>query len=100
MTITQLTGLLGLIFGLVGTILGILNYLRDRADVTVTLQWDMAVTPGGEYDARQKWGIIRVANVGRRSIFISHVAIRVPKGFAHSHLVASEGISGVKLAAG
>jgi hypothetical protein len=89
MTITQLMSLLGLIFGVVGTVLGVLNYLRDRADVRVTLQWDMAVTPGGKYDHRKQWGIIRVANVGRRPIFVSHVAIRVPKGFEHSHLVVS-----------
>jgi hypothetical protein len=50
-TITQLTGLLGLIFGVVGTVLGILNYWCGRADVKVTLQWDMTVTPGGKYDA-------------------------------------------------
>ena len=100
MTITQLTGLLGLVFGVIGTVLGVLNYLRDRAEVKVTLQWDMAVTPGGKYDATKRWGIVRVANVGRRPVFVSHVAIRVPKGFEHSHLVVGEGISGVTLREG
>ena len=38
MTIKKVTGLLGLIFGLVGMVLGVLNYLRDRASVQVSLQ--------------------------------------------------------------
>ncbi len=100
MTATEAASLLGLTFGVVGTVLGVLNYLRDRAKVVVTLQWDMSVTPGDRYDANKRWGIIRVANVGRRPIFVSHVAIRVPKGFSHSHLVVNEGIGGVKLTEG
>ncbi len=100
MTITQLTGLLGLIFGIVGTVLGVLNYLRERANVQVTLQWDLAVTPGGKYDPNKRWGLIRVANVGRRPIFVSHVAIRLPKAFEHSHILVNEGIAGVKLGEG
>jgi hypothetical protein len=100
MTISQLTGLLGLIFGIVGTVLGVLNYLRDRATVQVTLQWDMAVTPGSEYDSNKRWGLVRIANVGRRPIFVSHVAIRLPKGFEHTHLIVMEGVAGKKLGEG
>jgi hypothetical protein len=97
LAITQLTGLLGLIFGIVGTVMGVLNYLRDRANVQVTLQWDMAITPGSKYDPNERWGLVRVANVGCRPIFVSHVAIRLPKGFEHTHLVVMEGMAGRSL---
>jgi hypothetical protein len=97
---TQITSLLGLVFGVTGTVLGVLNYLRDRAQVRVTLHWDMSVTPGSKYDSKKKWGIVRVANVGRRPIFVSHVAIRLPKGFNVTHLLLSEGVEGVKLGEG
>src|SRR5690606_6434339 len=55
---------------------------------------------GTEYDPSKKWGFIHIANTGRRPIFLSHVALRLPKGFDHSHLVIMEGITGVKLSEG
>ena len=99
-TITQVTGLLGLVFGIVGTILGILNYLRDRARVQVSLKWDMSVTDNPLYDSKKLWGCVWVGNTGRRPIFVSHVALRLPKGFKNSHLVLYDGIAGVRLAEG
>jgi hypothetical protein len=96
MTITQLTGLLGLIFGIVGTVLGVFNYLRDRAVVRVSRQWDMTMASGPR-SSNEKMGLIRVANIGRRPIFVSHVALRLPKGFSKTHLVVSGGIAGVRL---
>jgi hypothetical protein len=97
---SNIAGILGLIFGVIGTTLGVLNYLRDRPDVIVELQWDMSVTPGSGYDHTKLWGIIRVANAGRRPIYVSHVALRLPKGFDHTHLVISGGITGVTLKEG
>jgi hypothetical protein len=97
---SDVAAILGLAFGVVGTTLGVLNYLRDRANVVISLKWDMSVTPGTEYDPRKKWGFIHIANTGRRSIFLSHVALRLPKGSDHSHLVIMDGITGVKLAEG
>lgn len=100
MNITQVTGLLGLIFGLVGMVLGVLNYLRDRASVQVSLKWDMSVTDNPLYDPKKKWGVVRIGNVGRRPIFVSHVALRLPKGLDKTHLVLNDGIAGVRLAEG
>jgi hypothetical protein len=96
----DLVAIFGLVFGVIGTTLGVLNYLRDRAKVIVSLQWDMSVTPGTVYDPEKKWGIIRVSNVGRRPIFVSHVALRLPKGMAASHLVIQSGIEGKRLGEG
>ena len=100
MTITQVTGLLGLIFGVVGTILGILNYFRDRARVQVSLKWDMSVTDNPLYDPKKYWGVVWIGNVGRRPIFVSHVALRLPKGRKKTHLILYDGIAGVRLSEG
>ncbi len=48
MTISELTGLLGLIFGLIGTSIGVFNFWRDKGKLVVRLQWDMAVTGEAE----------------------------------------------------
>ena len=100
MTVVEASGLLGLIFGVVGTILGILNYLRDRACVQVSIKWDMSVTDNPLYDPNKFWGCIWVSNVGRRPIFISHVALRLPKGYTNTHLILREGVTGARLAEG
>ena len=101
MTLAEFISVAGLIFGLSGFILGILNYLRDRAHIEVTLQWDLTVTPGTEYDPAKPWGLITVTNAGRRSAYVSHVALRLPrKKFEDSHLVIMSGIAGKKLSEG
>ncbi len=104
MTATALVAILGLISGVIGTVLGMLNFLRDRAAVEVSLQWDLTVTPDLGYDSTKKWGVITVVNVGRRPIFVSHVAIRLPKATwsdgVPSYLVVMGGMAGKTLAEG
>ena len=96
MTLTEFASASGLIFGVAGFVLGVLNFLRDRAAVVVTLQWDMESTD----NPRELSGVIRVTNVGRRSTHVSHVALRLPKGYEHSLLVIVGGIAGKKLSEG
>jgi hypothetical protein len=88
---------IGIIFGFSGFVLGLISHFRDRANVTVELQWDLSVTDDPEYDSTKKWGVVRVTNIGRWPIYISHAALKVPKGHEHSHLVLTEGIAGAKL---
>jgi hypothetical protein len=88
---------LGIIFGFSGFVLGLISHFRDRAKVTVELQWDMDVTDNIDYDTTKKWGIVRVTNTGRRPIYISHAALKAPKGYNYTHLVLMEGIAGKKL---
>jgi hypothetical protein len=100
MTLTETTSLAGLLFGLSGFLLGVMNYLRDRPKIVVTLQWGLIVTPGGMYDSDKQWGAIRVTNVGRRATYVSHAVLRLPKGREYSHLMIHDSIQGKKLSEG
>ena len=75
---TLVISVVGGLIGTVGLTLSILNYLRDRSGVRVSLQWDMSITPtlfASQYDHRKPWGLIRVTNIGRRPIYISAAAL-------------------------
>ncbi|OQW69617.1 MAG: hypothetical protein BVN34_04740 [Proteobacteria bacterium ST_bin12] len=100
MSISETVSVVGLIFGVSGFVLGVMNYFRDRHKVEVSLQWDLDVSSGSGYDNTKKWGLIRVTNVGRRPTYISHVALKLPKGYDHTHLVIIGGINGKKLTEG
>lgn len=97
MTITETSAFFGLLFGLIGTSLGLFNYFRDKGHIVVLLQWDMAIT--GE-DTAKLVGCITVTNTGRRAIFISHAALRLPKGEQISHFLIQAGLKGQKLSEG
>jgi hypothetical protein len=103
---TLITAICGVAFGFGGLLLGILNYFRDRPKLVVTLQWDMAVTDNPIYDPKKSWGVVRVTNIGRRTVYLANVALKLPKtfktakGFEHSHLLLSESLGGKKLAEG
>ncbi len=100
MTLQEAAALTGVVLGTFGSVLGVLNYLRDRSKVTVTLQWDMAVTNNPTYDPRKKWGLVRVANVGRRPVYVSHASLRLPPGSKHHVLLLSDSVAGEKLGEG
>ena len=97
MNATETIAVLGLISGVTGTVLGVLNFLRDRAKVDVSLHWDMKSFGSPEYDETKNWGIVRVTNIGRRPIHVSHVALCLPKGSDASHLLVKSGIAGKTL---
>lgn len=94
-SLSDITAIAGLIFGLSGFVLSIVNYLHDRAIVVVDLRWDMTV----KEDGRQV-GLITIANVGRRPIYLSHAALRLPKEAKTSHLLIMDAVQGEKLAEG
>ncbi|MDP9932532.1 hypothetical protein [Variovorax paradoxus] len=100
MNLSESVSVVGLVLGTAGSVLGVLNYLRDRHKVVVTLHWDLAVTEGSGYDHTKKWGVIRVTNVGRRATYVSHVALKLPTGYDDTHLLIQSGIAGTKLAEG
>lgn len=100
MTITDAVAILGLVSGVTGMVLGVLNHLRDRARVEVSLQWDMQSFGDPRYDEKKLWGAINVTNIGRRPVHVSHVALRLTEGFDHTHLLISGGITGKTLLEG
>jgi hypothetical protein len=100
MTLQETAALAGLMLGTAGSVLGVMNYLRDRAKVRVTLQWDMSVTDNPAYDSSKKWGVVTITNTGRRPVYVSHVALRLPKGSKRRVLLLRESVSGEKLGEG
>ena len=57
--------------------------------------WDMANTKTGE-----RKGLVRVYNIGRRPVFISIVALELPKGSPHDFLVIAKSLSGTNVEEG
>lgn len=100
MTITDLTAVFGLVFGLLGSLLGLSNYLRDRPRVSVNLLWDMTVTDNPQYDPSKHWGVIQVANIGRRPVYISSVILEVPFDNRKEEFLIEESLQGFRLSEG
>jgi len=94
-TLSDVTAIAGLMFGLSAFVLSIVNYLHDRALVVVDLIWDMTVAADG-----RQVGIITVANIGRRPIFVSHAALRLPKEAKRSLILINSSVPGEKLCEG
>ena len=99
-TITDVNAVLGIIFGLSGLFLGLFSYLRDKPKVKVHLQWGMQIHGDPNRDSEKEIGIVTVANVGRRPIYLSHVALKLPRNFSWRYMVLCEGITGNRLAEG
>jgi len=98
--VTEITALTGAFTGIAALVLSITNYLRDSPKIKVALLWDMSVTDNPRYDRNKRWGLVTVANVGRRPIYVRIANLKLPKGYKKSHFVLSEGIAGSRLAEG
>jgi hypothetical protein len=91
---TMLTALVAVVIGTAGFVLSVLNYFRDRPKVIVTLGWDYVTTA----DPTKRWGVVRVTNVGRRPIFISHANLTYPNSTVR--VLILESAEGTKLLEG
>jgi len=96
-TLRDIATIISLILGASGLALSIANYFRDKPKLLINLQWDMSST---DINNKDLFGVVSVANVGRRPVFISHVAIVLPKGYPHKTLLLTETIYGKKLCEG
>lgn len=90
-----LAAILGMILGTAGFTVSLMTYLRDRPKIRLKLQWDMMDT-----STKKLMGLVRVTNIGRRPIFVSVVALELPKGHSHSHLILNSSMPGTKLSEG
>ena len=88
-SITQITAVTGAFTGIAALVLSLTNYLRDSPKIKVTLLWDMTVTDNPQYDRNKLWGLVTVANVGRRPIYVRIANLKLPKGYKNTHLVLS-----------
>jgi hypothetical protein len=93
--LSELAAILGMGLGTAGFVMGLLSYLRDRPKVKVVLKWDMT-----EVHTNAVIGLLTVTNVGRRPIYISIAALKLPKGSEYTHLILKESIQGAKLSEG
>jgi hypothetical protein len=95
--VTLIAAILGIVFGLIGAVLGILNYLRDKPKVKVRLDvgWHSTDFPNG--DPRKKRVLIRITNVGQRPVYITGVEIQV---LPDDRFLVRKSIDGQKLVEG
>ena len=100
MSISVVVSLSGFLLGAIGTTLGVMNFLRDRGKLMVRLQWDMAMTSDDPLDQDKRLACITVTNVGRRAVYMSHVALRLPRGEEISHFLIQGGLKGQKISEG
>ena len=91
--LTTTGSILGMVLGTAGLTISLVNYLRDRLQVKVTLSWNM--TDARTHEVR---GLVRVTNTGRRAVFISIAAIEIPN--TSTVYVLSDSLAGTKLAEG
>jgi hypothetical protein len=94
-TLSDVTAMAGLIFGLSAFVLSIVNYFHDRPMVVVDLIWDMTTKETG-----QQVGLIRISNVGRRPVYVSHAALRLPREAKRSLILINAAVQGEKLCEG
>ena len=71
-------GTAGLVTGTVGLIISLLNYLRDKPDIVVSLQWDAETKRDTRNKSEEIWGHVFVTNRGRRPAYITFVGIEYP----------------------
>jgi len=94
-TLSELAAVLGMVLGTAGFVMALMNYVRDRPKIKVSVNWHMEEVRTGE-----KMGIVTVSNIGRRPIFISMAVMRVPKQFKPHHFLLMESVQGQKLSEG
>lgn len=104
--LSDIIAILGFTSGLAGLTLSILNYLRDRSKIIMRLSWDMTISNNPSYDPKKSWGWVTVTNTGRRTVYVSHAYIPVPKEYRVGSLAGvskwllADTIRGAKIAEG
>jgi hypothetical protein len=90
--VSLITGILGSLLGAAAIVISVLNYRRDKPQLKVTLKWDMT-----EVGTRRMMGLVKVANIGRRPVHLSVVALEIGGHQKYSHLILNDSIKGKRL---
>jgi len=97
MNATDLTAIAGLVFGVIGSVLGVMSFVRDRAALSVSLQWDMGVIAGYPGVPDRRVGVVVVRHVGRRPLFVTNVSISTG---GRVHLLLRNSLEGIRMEEG
>jgi hypothetical protein len=90
--VSLITGILGSLLGATAIVISVLNYRRDKPQLKVTLKWDMT-----ELGTQRMMGLVKVANIGRRPVYLSVVALEIGGHQKYSHLILSDSVKGKRL---
>jgi hypothetical protein len=100
MSATEPLAIIGAITGPIGAVLGWIAFWRDAPRVFVEFQWDMTgFGSAASIAAGKPVAVARIANIGRRPIYVNLVHIE-PQYVGDSHILFGGGISGQQLAEG
>lgn len=102
MEIRDFAALVGMITGVSGFTLSIINYRREEPKLNVGLQWNCFSHTDNSIDKTHYVTKVTVANSGKRSVYITNVSIIVPKkyGANYTKITLSKRVTGVKLGEG
>jgi hypothetical protein len=90
--IVRITAILGAVFGFAGFTISLLNFVRDRAKVSVELGYNWS-------NGDENLVLVTITNRGRRPIYVSHAALRIPLGFrkGYRYLIIQDWVQGKRL---
>ena len=97
--ITSTLAVVGAVTGPIGAVLGWITFWRDRPRLKVELIWDQLPFGNTGFAPGTSLAYVRIANIGRRPIYFSHVHIE-PQEVGGAHTLLTSGIKGQSLAEG
>lgn len=78
--VTSVVAQIGAFTGAAGLALGIMNFWRDRGSLQVELAENIIVTGMPQYPPHRRWGVVSIANRGRRPIWFSSASLILDTG--------------------
>ncbi len=98
---TTLLSIAAIVISVIGLLVSVFNYKRDKYRVVVELDWDNGRHyVGMRANVVETWGAITVSNQGRRPVYIRTVGIKYPDNEKVFNLLPEGSSDGVKLGEG
>jgi hypothetical protein len=97
--IRDLAALVGMVTGIAGFTLSIINYRREEPSLNIKLSWNDFHYTDDFLDKTKYVTKVTIANSGRRSVYISDVKIIIPEKYNTDYktITLSQRVTGVKL---